>query len=102
MTNELATTLTVTASVLTGLWLLFDGLPRILEPRRKQPTPDSTQTIHATYACHPAPLVPFTIPQARIVMQKLIRCDADRCDCKAAAFRVLIEAGLARPAKALR
>ncbi|MEV6255591.1 hypothetical protein AB0L97_20260 [Nocardia sp. NPDC051911] len=104
MTDELVTTLVVIASVPAGLWLLFDGLPRFLERGEKQPAPalDGELPARDEYDCHPAPLVPFTVPQARIVMQKLIRCDAERCDCKAAAFRVLVEAGLVRPAKALR
>ncbi|WP_280477670.1 hypothetical protein [Nocardia asiatica] len=104
MTDELVTTLVVIASVLAGLWLIFDGLPRFLERGDKRPAPavDGELPTRAAYDCHPAPVVPFTVPQARIVMQKLIRCDADRCDCKAAAFRTLVEAGLAMPAKALR
>ncbi|MEU1996489.1 hypothetical protein ABZ511_18695 [Nocardia gamkensis] len=101
MSDELVTTLVVIASVLAGLWLIFDGLPRFLErgDKRRAPAIDGDRT---EYDCHPAPAVPFTVPQARIVMQKLIRCDAERCDRKAAAFRTVVEAGLARPAKALR
>ncbi|UAK34632.1 hypothetical protein K8O92_12775 [Nocardia asteroides] len=104
MTDELVTTLVVIASVLFGLWLIFDGLPRFLERGEKAPEPtlDGGLSDRLESDCHPAPVVPFTVAQARIVMQKLIRCDAERCDCKAAAFRVLVEAGLVRPAKALR
>ncbi|WP_181719737.1 hypothetical protein [Nocardia gipuzkoensis] len=105
MTDELVTTLVVIASVLFGLWLIFDGLPRFLERGAKRPAELSRVESFSTpaeYDCHPAPVVPFTVAQARIVMQKLIRCDAERCDCKAAAFRVLVEAGLVKPAKALR
>ncbi|WP_280186167.1 MULTISPECIES: hypothetical protein [Nocardia] len=103
MTDELVTTLVVIASVLAGLWLVFDGLPRFLERGTKRPAAvDDELPAPVEHDCHPAPVVPFTIPQARIVMQKLIRCDADHCDCKAAAFRALVEAGLAKPAKALR
>ncbi|MBF6164850.1 hypothetical protein IU486_08695 [Streptomyces gardneri] len=104
MTDELVTTLVVIASVLFGLWLIFDGLPRFLERGEKAPEPTFVGGLpdRLEYDCHPAPMVPFTVAQARIVMQKLIRCDAERCDCKAAAFRVLVEANLVRPAKALR
>ncbi|MGQ4618458.1 hypothetical protein [Nocardia sp. R7R-8] len=104
MTDELITTLVVIAAVLAGLWLIFDGLPRFLErgDKRSALTPDGGLPDRAEYDCHPAPVVPFTVPQARIVMQKLIRCDAESCDCKAAAFRVLVEAGRVKPAKALR
>ncbi|MFI2282896.1 hypothetical protein [Nocardia beijingensis] len=103
MTDELVTTLVVITSVLAGLWLIFDGLPRLLERGSKRtPSADTDLPGRPEYDCHPAPVVPFTVPQARIVMQKLLRCEADQCDCKAAAFRVLVEAGLVRPAKALR
>ncbi|WP_067469958.1 hypothetical protein [Nocardia amamiensis] len=101
MPDDLVTTLLIIATVLALLWLIFDGLPRFLDRREKAtgPVPDGGLV---ESRCHPAPLVPFTVAQSRIVMQKLIRCDAEHCDAKAAAFRVLVEAGLVKPARALR
>ncbi len=42
---------------------------------------------------HKAPPTPFTIEQARMVMQFHIACRAIRCPRKAAALQVLAEAG---------
>ncbi|MGY2019420.1 hypothetical protein [Nocardia gipuzkoensis] len=105
MTEELVITLGVIAGVCALFWLIFEGLPRFLECGATRPAELSRVegfSTPAEYDCHPAPVAPFTVPQARIVMQKLIRCDADRCDCKAAAFRVLFEAGIVKPARAIR
>lgn len=103
MPEELAVVLIVAAAVVGMLLLLFWVLPWLIERGDPGfPSVEGKPTDRIESDCHPAPVVPFTVAQARIVMQKLIRCDADRCDCKAAAFRVLVEAGLVRPAKALR
>ncbi|MGW4090017.1 hypothetical protein [Nocardia sp. NPDC004750] len=104
MTEELATTLVVIAGVCALFWLIFDGLPKLIHwlGGRAKPVPIDRPLPQPESECHPAPDDPFTVPQARIVMQKLIRCDAERCDCKAAALRVLFEAGLMKPARAIR
>ncbi|MEU2035150.1 hypothetical protein [Nocardia amamiensis] len=105
MPDELVNTLLIIAVVGALLWLPFDGLPRFLDRRERATalTPGRIASSNLDEAiCHPAPVVPFTVPQARIVMQKLIRCDAERCDAKAEAFRTLVEAGLVKPARDLR
>ncbi|WP_067476455.1 hypothetical protein [Nocardia amamiensis] len=103
MPDELVNTLLIIATVLALLWLPFEGLPGFLDRREKATAPDpDSGPGPAESDCHPAPVVPFTVAQARIVMQKLIRCDAERCDCKAVAFRTLVEAGLVKPARDLK
>ncbi|MGQ4598345.1 hypothetical protein [Nocardia sp. R6R-6] len=88
MPAELSAVLIVVAAV-GGLGIvLFSVLPWILD--------------HAGSRCHTPPLTRYTIPEARLVMQRLIDCDTATCAAKDAAFRTLIDAKLVTPARADR
>ncbi|MGK8523711.1 hypothetical protein ACRS6B_20180 [Nocardia asteroides] len=65
MSDVLVTTLVVSTTALAGLWLLFNGLPRLLARDEEDYTPatHSGTPVRAEYDCHPAPVVPFTVPE---------------------------------------
>ncbi|WP_330229320.1 hypothetical protein OHA40_25020 [Nocardia sp. NBC_00508] len=92
----------VGGSVLVVLWLIFGVLPAILERPFKTASPADETLEHLNHPCHHAPTVSYTAAQAQRIMQRLIECDATACHAKAAAFRVLAEAGMVKPAKDLR
>ncbi|WP_067479854.1 hypothetical protein [Nocardia amamiensis] len=102
MSAEL-TILVVLAAVSVMFWLIFVVLPYVIDhPAGPHGAVPADETVERLDHCHHAPTGPYTVAQAQRIMQRLIDCDATACDAKAAAFRVLAEAGMVKPAKDLR
>ncbi|WP_067477239.1 hypothetical protein [Nocardia amamiensis] len=101
MPEELAVVLIVTAVVVGVVLFLFWVLPWMIEHAPQLPELEHDDE-RLSHHCHHAPTVPYTVAQAQRIMQRLIDCDATTCSAKAAAFRVLAEAGMVKPAKDLR
>ncbi|MEU2030112.1 hypothetical protein [Nocardia amamiensis] len=95
------TILIVIAAVSVMFWLLFVVLPYVIDHRERlyDAVPADETGERLDHHCHHAPTVPYTVAQAQRIMQRLIDCDAATCDAKAAAFRVLAEARIVKPAK---
>ncbi|MEU7631412.1 hypothetical protein AB0C34_15700 [Nocardia sp. NPDC049220] len=84
MPADLATATVVVAAVASLGWVIFVGLPYVL---------------NRYGGCHPEPEGIYSLQQAHEVMQERINCDADSCAAKRAAMDVLIAANHFVPAR---